>query len=153
MNEVKWRKPGEPPHMCACVRVPAHLAARHLSSAARICVLVNRDLGPLLSIPGRQRLSIITFNGLHMELASAGYINIPAYSNMRADGFPEIFLLAKILAHLGHGSYGVRKFQLNLFCVCVCCNGNCTAHRSPGELINLRLSKLGNCGFELPCVI
>lgn len=67
------RKGGEPPYIC---------------SAARICVLVNEDLGPLLSIPGSQRLSIITFNGLHMELASTGYIIIPVYSNVRADNFP-----------------------------------------------------------------
>lgn len=71
-----------------CARTSAHLAAFRLRSAAPICVLVNKDLGPLLSIPGSRRLSIITFNGLHMELASAGHISIPSYSNVRADCFP-----------------------------------------------------------------
>lgn len=74
--------------MCVCAHVLAHLALFRLCSAAGIRLLVNNDLGPLLSIPGSQRLSIITFNGLHMELAPAGYINIPSYSNLRADGFP-----------------------------------------------------------------
>lgn len=74
--------------MCACGHVPAHLAVVRLCSAAGIRVLVNKDLGPPLSIPGSHRLSIITFNGLHMELARAGYINIPAYSNVWVDGFP-----------------------------------------------------------------
>lgn len=70
------------------IRVRAHLAAFCVCSAARICVLVNKDLGPLLSIPGSQRLYIITFNGLHMELASAGHISIPFYNNVRVDYFP-----------------------------------------------------------------
>lgn len=80
------RKGGKPLYMCA--RTSAHLAAFRLHSAAPICELVNKDLGPLLSIPGSRRLSIITFNGLHMELASAGHISIPSYSNVRADCFP-----------------------------------------------------------------
>lgn len=82
------RKGGKPLHTCVCVCTSAHLAAFGLCSAARICVLVNKDLGPLLSIPGSQRLSIITSNGLHMELASDGHISIPSYSNVRADCFP-----------------------------------------------------------------
>lgn len=68
--------------------IRAHLVAFHLCSAARICVLVNKDLGPLLSIPGSQRLYIIMVNDLHMELAGAAHISIPSYSNARADCFP-----------------------------------------------------------------
>lgn len=73
--------------VCARVCVPAHLAAFHSCQPVCICVFVNKDLEPALSIPGRQSLSIVTFNDLHMGPASAGYINIPVYSNVRVDRF------------------------------------------------------------------
>ncbi len=76
--------------MCVCVHVYVYLHTwLHFSEPVCICVcsFVDKDLETGLSIPGSQSPSIITFNDLHMGPANAGYSNIPAYSNVRADYF------------------------------------------------------------------
>lgn len=69
--------------------VPAQCT--HVSHPYSLFTLVSsfaeEDLETSLSIPGSQSPSIVTFNDLHMGLANAGYSNIPAYSNVRAEYF------------------------------------------------------------------
>lgn len=74
---------------CVCMCVPAQCT--HVCCPSSLFTLVSsfvgEDLETSLSIPGSQSPSIVTFNDLHMELANAGYSNIPAYCNVRADHF------------------------------------------------------------------
>lgn len=58
-----------------------------VSLFAFVCSCVDKDLETGLSIPGSQHPSVVTFNDPHMGPASAGYSNVPVYSNTREDYF------------------------------------------------------------------